>query len=87
MVGVLEINVSRWSAMDRTLKSLFAYQGFAANKRLDALIKETESRYSDEIADDDLADVNAAGSGYLTSSSNKDNGGLVECFCQKKTGT
>ena len=87
MVGVLEINVSRWSAMDKSLKTLFAYQGFAANKRLDALIRDTESRYSDVIADDELESVNAAGGGYPTSSSKKDNGGSVECFCQKKTGT
>ncbi len=73
--------------MDKSLKTLFAYQGFAANKRLDALIRDTESRYSDEIADDELESVNAAGGGYLTSSSKKDNGGSVECFCQKKTGT
>ena len=73
--------------MDRTLKSLFAYQGFAANKRLDALIRDTESRYSEVMTDDELESVNAAGGGYLTSSSNKDNGGLVDCFCQKKTGT
>ena len=70
--------------MDKSLKTLFAYQGFAANKRLDALIKETESRYSEEMTDDELEDINDAGSGYPTSSSNKDNGGLVECFCQKK---
>lgn len=70
--------------MDRTLKSLFAYQGFAANKRLDALIKDTESRYSDMISDDELEGINAAGSGYLPNSSDKGSGGLVECFCQKK---
>lgn len=73
--------------MDRTLKTLFAFQGFAANKRLDALIRDTESRYSDVLTDDELESVNAAGGGYLPISSNKDNGGLVECFCQKKTGT
>ena len=73
--------------MDRTLKALFAYQGFAANKRLDALIKDTESRYSDEMTDDEAEGVNAAGGGYLPNSSNKNNGGLAECFCQKKTGT
>lgn len=47
--------------MERKLSSLFDYQRFVGNKRLAALIADTESRYSAELSDDDLELVNAAG--------------------------
>lgn len=45
----------------RTLKKLFDFQNFAGNKRLQALIDETESRCLNSLSDDDLEWVSAAG--------------------------
>ena len=47
--------------MERKLKSLFDYQKFEKNPRLEKLISETENRYARELSDDDLSFVNAAG--------------------------
>lgn len=47
--------------MEKKLKKLFDYQRFENNPRLEALIQETESRYSAELSDDDLMMVAAAG--------------------------
>lgn len=47
--------------MEKKLKKLFDYQRFEKNPRLEALIQETESRYSAELSDDDLLMVAAAG--------------------------
>ncbi len=47
--------------MEKKLKKLFDYQRFEKNPRLEALIQETESRYSAEMSDDDLLMVAAAG--------------------------
>lgn len=51
--------------MENRLKSLFDYQRFESNFRLARLIEETENRYlyndSEELSDDDLELVNAAG--------------------------
>ena len=47
--------------MRNIVKDLFDFQRFTANKHLSALITETESKYSRELSDDDLAFVNAAG--------------------------
>lgn len=47
--------------MERKLKSLFDYQKFEKNSRLEKLISETENRYARELSDDDLSFVNAAG--------------------------
>ena len=47
--------------MERKLKSLFDYQNFEKNPRLEKLISETENRYARELSDDDLSFVNAAG--------------------------
>lgn len=48
--------------MEKVLKALFDYQRFQGNKRLDAMISETERRYEGQaLADNDLELVNAAG--------------------------
>lgn len=47
--------------MEKKLRSLFDYQRFENNKGLERLIRDTESRYSKAISDDDLFNVNAAG--------------------------
>ncbi len=57
-----------------SLKELFDYQKFGHNPRLDALIRDTESRYSMTLGLDDLELVNAAGSPDMPrKSSLKDN--------------
>ena len=43
------------------LTALFDYQRFENNKRLQALIDETEARYLHNLSDDDLEWVSAAG--------------------------
>lgn len=45
----------------KKLKALFDYQRFEDNKKLQALIDETETRYAYALSDDDLEWVNAAG--------------------------
>ena len=50
--------------MEKTLKRLFDYQKFSGNSRLEAMIRDTESRYDSVLSDDDLEYVNAAGSTY-----------------------
>lgn len=45
----------------RTLTRLFEYQHFEKNKRLQALIDETENRHLHNLSDDDLEWVSAAG--------------------------
>ena len=47
--------------METKLKRLFDYQKFEGNSKLAALIAETESRCAQELSDDDLDLVNAAG--------------------------
>lgn len=48
--------------MERALKELFDFQYIAQNKRLSALIAQTEARYSgNALSDSDLELVNAAG--------------------------
>lgn len=49
--------------MENKIKALFEFQRFSGNKRLDAMINDTESRYRSELSDDDLENVSAAGSG------------------------
>ena len=46
--------------MERKLNRVFDYQRFSANKRLSAMITETERRYQ-ALADEDLFLVAAAG--------------------------
>lgn len=47
--------------MENVLKNLMDYQRFEGNARLAKLIQETENRYCNELNDDDLELVNAAG--------------------------
>lgn len=47
--------------MMASLKDLFEYQKFAGNSRLEAMIKDTESRYGSKLGIDDLELVSAAG--------------------------
>lgn len=47
--------------MEKKLLSMFAYQRFASNPRLDKLISDTESRCGKALEDDALWMVNAAG--------------------------
>ena len=47
--------------MDKTLKTLFDFQRIANNRRLAALISDTQSRCKTALSDDDLLLVNAAG--------------------------
>ena len=47
--------------MKNTIKNLFDFQKFTANKNLAQLIEKTELKYKRELSDDDLAFVNAAG--------------------------
>ena len=49
--------------MENKIKALFEFQRFSGNKRLDAMINDTESRYRNEISDDELESINAAGNG------------------------
>lgn len=44
-----------------SLKDLFDYQKFAGNSRLEAMIRDTESRYGSKMDLDDLEFINAAG--------------------------
>lgn len=47
--------------MEKKLKSMFEFQKFASNPRLEKLIAETEDHYAQALDDDDLWMVNAAG--------------------------
>ena len=47
--------------MEKKLKSLFEYQRFEKNEKLEKLISQTESRFERELSEDDLFLVNAAG--------------------------
>lgn len=47
--------------MEKKLKILFDYQKFKGNKKLAALIEDTESRYATELSDDEISLVAAAG--------------------------
>lgn len=43
------------------LSSIFDFQRFEGNKKMQALIDDTESRYAYALSDDDLEWVSAAG--------------------------
>lgn len=49
--------------MENKLQRLFDYQRFEGNSKLAALIADTESRCMQELSDDDLEMVSAAGDG------------------------
>lgn len=59
--------------MDKKLKTLFDYQKFEKNKKLEHLIIETENRYSKELTDDEISIVSAAGEPLSKINKNKDN--------------
>ena len=46
---------------EQILKALFDYQKFSRNKRLDAVIRETQSRQAVALSESELGYVNAAG--------------------------
>ena len=48
-------------SMTKKLTALFDYQRFENNKRLQALIEDTENRCMNALSDDDLEWVSAAG--------------------------
>ena len=47
--------------MEKKLKKLFDYQQFEKNPELEKLIAQTCDKYSGELSDDVLSQVNAAG--------------------------
>lgn len=47
--------------MKKTIKAIFDLEHFEQNEKLEEQIQETESRYCNEISDDDLELVSAAG--------------------------
>lgn len=49
--------------MENKIKALFEFQKFSGNKRLEAMINDAESRYRNELSDDEVEIVSAAGSG------------------------
>ena len=55
--------------MDQLLTDLFAFQRFAGDSALQAVIDEVEGRYTVSILDDDaLSELSAAGDPYLQAS-------------------
>ena len=48
-------------SMEKKLAKLFEYQRFEKNPKLEKLIAETEGRYAEELSDDMLEMVSAAG--------------------------
>lgn len=54
--------------MERRIKNIFDYQRFSSNLRLSAMIADVEQRYAElsdnELSDEDLDFVNAAGDMY-----------------------
>ncbi len=59
--------------MENKLKSLFDYQRFKGNEKLERLIVETESRYCKELSDDEMALVSAAGEPFVEMAAREDN--------------
>ena len=50
--------------MENKIKALFEFQRFSGNKRLEAMINDAESRYRNELSDEEVEIVSAAGSGF-----------------------
>ena len=48
-------------SIEETLKELFDYQKFEENRELGRFIQDAENRYAQELSDEDLNLVNAAG--------------------------
>ncbi len=47
--------------MERIVTTLFDFQHFQQNPKLASIVKDVESRYTNELSDNDLDLVNAAG--------------------------
>ncbi|MBQ7581322.1 MAG: hypothetical protein IJU25_00725 [Lachnospiraceae bacterium] len=47
--------------MENRLKQLFEYQKFEQNPKLEKVIRATETRFPEELSDDELEMVSAAG--------------------------
>lgn len=47
--------------MEEKLELLFDYQRFQKNHRIEQLLREMESRYGEELTEDALSQVSAAG--------------------------
>lgn len=47
--------------IEQKLKDLFDLQSFVGNARIEKLVQETNSRYGEELSDDMLGYVSAAG--------------------------
>ncbi len=47
--------------MEEKLKRLFDFQKFEKNEKLSALIDETQKRYAEELSEEELSQVSAAG--------------------------
>lgn len=47
--------------MEEKLKRLFDFQKFEKNEKLSALIEETQKRYAEELSEEDLEQISAAG--------------------------
>ncbi|MBQ0097881.1 MAG: hypothetical protein KBS62_02955 [Oscillospiraceae bacterium] len=47
--------------MEEKLKRLFDFQKFEKNEKLSALIEETQKRYAEELSEEDLEQICAAG--------------------------
>lgn len=46
---------------EQVLRTLFDFQKFARNQKLDAMLEKTRSHFSQSLSEDELAYVNAAG--------------------------
>ncbi len=57
--------------MEKKIKSLFDYQRFKADPKLAEMIAETESRYRQELGDDEISVVSAAGDPLAILAENK----------------
>lgn len=72
---------NKFELNEKKLKALFDYQRFEKNERLAKLIGKTESRYGQQLSDDELGMVNAAGEFTMPGGSNMPKetqvGGLV----------
>ncbi len=47
--------------MEKTLRQLFDFQRFSENSKLAGIISKVEKRYDNQLSDDELENINAAG--------------------------
>ena len=59
--------------MEKKLKSFFDFMRFENNSRIEKMMQQAEDRYPDELFDDDLTDIFAAGEPVRNNKDNKDN--------------